>query len=93
MRLLDGRPVQTGLQLRQATGAGWTTSKRGVGAEREVPGSGSSYNDIKLSVLLDLPKAKMALHPSEDEKDRLVKWQSASDPAFRSCTPLASDHP
>ena len=35
----------------------------------------------------------MDLHPSADENDRLVRWQSGSVPAFRSCTPLASDHP
>lgn len=65
--------VQTGFQLRQATAEGWTTSKRGLGAVRETAGSGSSYNDTKPSVLSDLPKAKMDLHPSADENDKLVR--------------------
>jgi hypothetical protein len=72
-RLWDGRIVQAGLQLKQATGEGCITSNRGMGVERGLAGSALSYNDIRPSVLLDLPKANMDLQPSVDENDKLVK--------------------
>lgn len=89
--------VHVGFQLRQAIGAGWSTSNRGIGlvlgVELLSDGSGSSYRDMSPNVLLDLPNARMHLPPSVEEKATLVKWQSSSVPALRSLTPPRSDQP